>query len=1250
MDVNNQLLIFNYNRDSFPYGEVISENFGIAVLQFNTIEEKEDAIKIANEKGITYFENEIVKAQEVESEEEEIKREGPLAGFFVKEWTGTNDICKKDIIIAVLDTGFTLYNEKYRDRIISSNYNFTSSDTIEDLNEHGTQIASIILESTCDNIKILPIKILEDNGAQGTLFSLYQGIMAAVNENVNIINISASSKTNNSALIDAAIAKAQEKGIKIVAAAGNGGEDAANYSPANNPYVITVGALEDDFDITNFSNTGDCVNYYSLGVEIPTKNTFNEDTTLMGTSASAAIVTSIIATVDGADENYDLDKFLAIESRDDIKILNFFKFYRKDLDDVLWPIKSYNEDVVYKDATSYVTESAGRKYVAYNWADSSGNARWLYFVTGTAGSNSAPASLNSDDYGIMNYWVAPATLNFYSSPDSASNNSQIMINRKVWCRGCYYSSGSGTKSSPYIYDKSSPTYGFRAGGKSNDGYTPGTDVTDRGGWGNSGQIKNLHGLYFNSNGGSGAPSNIYRLTSSRVLIPATRPTHSSMFFGGWSKAKGGARYALSGGYFPPSDPGYSADHVDNVSVTLYAIWMYQVLFDFQGGTADANANNIKYFYSYPGDANGNNGNFVTAQNSTTTTWGDNKPTRTGFTFQGYYTEKFGQGTQWYNANGVHTSACSHKNVKSTFTLYASWKANTIYTITLNKQSGTGGLDKFYSVPGSYFTLDSTGGSNASPYGFDNLSSSQIPTRAGYTFGGYYTAANGGGKEMFNASGTRNNTNCSRDTITANTTLYAKWTANTYTITFAGNGATSGVPSAINRTYGQSFTFPSSLPVKAGYTFNGWKHGGNVTDSTLTTTETKGTYMNGATVSPSSGNICYTASNSTYVATWVPATYKIYFAGNGATSGVPSAIDRTYGESVTFPSDLPVKTGYTFLGWKHYGNGSDTTVTSTDTSGTKYLNGQTVAPASGNICYATSDKVYIAIWEANTYTITFAGNGATSGVPAAITRTYGQSVTFPSGVPTKSGYVFNGWLHHGDGSDSSATTTTTKGTYMNGETVEPASGNICYSVKDKTYVATWLQVVSVPTWKGTLTYNGSSQSATTTTLWNNYSTTSLTIGGTTSGTNATSYNATFTPKSGYCWSDGTATAKTVSWSIAQKEVGLTWGDLAWNYDGNTHSTTCTATGVISGDTCTVTLSGNSVGPDLGTATVTATGLSNTNYKLPSSGTSKTLTISGGLVHIFNGSTWLSALPYVYINGSWRQALPYIFRNGDWTIGV
>jgi len=97
------------------------------------------------------------------------------------------------------------------------------------------------------------------------------------------------------------------------------------------------------------------------------------------------------------------------------------------------------------------------------------------------------------------------------------------------------------------------------------------------------------------------------------------------------------------------------------------------------------------------------------------------------------------------------------------------------------------------------------------------------------------------------------------------------------------------------------------------------------------------------------------------------------------------------------------------------------------------------------------------------------------------------------------------------------------------------------------------------------------------------------------------------------------SNTKSISITAKEVTLTWGTTSWVYDGNTHSTTCIAGSLISGDTCTVTLDGNSVGKNVGTATVTATGLSNSNYKLPTSGLTKTLSITQKEVTLTWGTT-------------------------------
>ena len=97
---------------------------------------------------------------------------------------------------------------------------------------------------------------------------------------------------------------------------------------------------------------------------------------------------------------------------------------------------------------------------------------------------------------------------------------------------------------------------------------------------------------------------------------------------------------------------------------------------------------------------------------------------------------------------------------------------------------------------------------------------------------------------------------------------------------------------------------------------------------------------------------------------------------------------------------------------------------------------------------------------------------------------------------------------------------------------------------------------------------------------------------------------------------------VSFTITQKEVGLSWGTTLWIYDGSVHSTTCSATVLVGSDTCTVNLSNNSVGKNVGSQTVTASSLSNSNYKLPTSGLTKSISITQKEVTLTWGTTsWI-----------------------------
>lgn len=71
------------------------------------------------------------------------------------------------------------------------------------------------------------------------------------------------------------------------------------------------------------------------------------------------------------------------------------------------------------------------------------------------------------------------------------------------------------------------------------------------------------------------------------------------------------------------------------------------------------------------------------------------------------------------------------------------------------------------------------------------------------------------------------------------------------------------------------------------------------------------------------------------------------------------------------------------------------------------------------------------------------------------------------------------------------------------------------------------VVEAPRQMGSLHYNGKVQYP----EWEGYDTNQFTIGGTTSATEVGTYTATFTPKSGYAWADGSTSAKSINWTIS-----------------------------------------------------------------------------------------------------------------------
>ncbi len=201
-------------------------------------------------------------------------------------------------------------------------------------------------------------------------------------------------------------------------------------------------------------------------------------------------------------------------------------------------------------------------------------------------------------------------------------------------------------------------------------------------------------------------------------------------------------------------------------------------------------------------------------------------TRTGYTFNGYKIK--GTSTLVYDANGTFVCpitkvACSTDNTQyvslqapGNIVLEAVWTAN-IYTVQFDKQSGSGGTA---SVNATY---DSA------------MPPATAPSRAGYTFAGYYTSPNGGGTQYYD----ENMVSVSYWNITTNpSTLYANWTANTYTLNFDVQNGDALSPSTQSVTYDAAYgTLPT--PTRYGFAFKGWyttPNGGSETDTEVLTSD------------------------------------------------------------------------------------------------------------------------------------------------------------------------------------------------------------------------------------------------------------------------------------------------------------------------------------------------------------------------------------------------------------------------------
>ena len=328
------------------------------------------------------------------------------------------------------------------------------------------------------------------------------------------------------------------------------------------------------------------------------------------------------------------------------------------------------------------------------------------------------------------------------------------------------------------------------------------------------------------------------------------------------------------------------------------------------------------------------------------------PTKSSCTFGGWYDNEALTGTAVNNSYIVNGSSV---------TLYAKW----------------------VSAPGTHtVTFSSQGGSHVNPLTGASgiISAPSAPTRPGYTFGGWY-------KESTCASAW----NFDIDTVTAETTLYAKWTAIIYTVTFDKNGGdTDASPTSATTTYNSSVTLPTE-PTKTAYIFNGWNTQANGNGKAFTAD------------TPVTDNI-------TVYAQWRfhSDTYTVTFDKNGGSTDA-SPTTKTVIPPATSLGSLPTapkRSGYDFAGWN------------------------TKADGSGSVFTAKSkvdgDMTVYAQWKpVGSFTVTYDRNGGDTDASPVFQIVTPPAVNVGSlpAAPTRSGYTFTGWNTAKSGTGTAFTSST-----------------------------------------------------------------------------------------------------------------------------------------------------------------------------------------------------------------------------------
>ncbi len=203
---------------------------------------------------------------------------------------------------------------------------------------------------------------------------------------------------------------------------------------------------------------------------------------------------------------------------------------------------------------------------------------------------------------------------------------------------------------------------------------------------------------------------------------------------------------------------------------------------------------------------------------------------------------------------------------------------------------TGAASQVWSIE-TTVTYDANGGTDAPSmqkknYGETLTLSSAVPQKNGYSFCGWSTDKNAT-VATYNVGG--------QFVDNANTTLYAVWSTNTYTISYDANGGDEA-PTSQTKIHNSDIILSIDIPTRNGYEFIGWSDNSSSSE-----------------VIYKPGDMYTANSDLTLYAVWKAEVYSIVYDANGGINA-PAATSIRYGESLTISEIVPVKDKYDFAGW------------------------------------------------------------------------------------------------------------------------------------------------------------------------------------------------------------------------------------------------------------------------------------------------------------------------------------------------